>query len=128
VPEGVIAQPSAPQFSPSHALIWSSPGTQAIRWDADPNAHRKAAFCLGIPKPGACSHRYSRFSFLIASHTPPGKSIWLECPYRPACAPLYIVAIRRYRCILASFSAHIGLDHDDLTSRIGRKSFDRSVG
>ena len=78
--------------------------------------------------PSACSHRYPRFSFLIASHTPPGKSIWSECPCRPAYDPLYVVAIRRYRCILASFSAHIGLDHDDLASRIGRKSLHRSVG
>jgi hypothetical protein len=44
-PDGVIAQPSAPKFSSSHALIWSSENPAHQR-DADPNAYRKASFCL----------------------------------------------------------------------------------
>ena len=77
-------------YPPRHAAVLVEPTldpvepvTQAVRWDADPDAHGEASFSLGDHEVGASSHRVFRFCSGKASHILPGESSLLEQTIKP---------------------------------------------
>jgi hypothetical protein len=76
------------------------PRTEPVRWNPDPDAHRKASFGLGDHEGGASGLRYVPFLFFesLARHSQEVHMFGVPTSLcSPSCA-----AIRRYRCIVAN--------------------------